>query len=70
MKVRLTVDRASLRHYQPAGSVIDVPSGEAQRLIESGKAVPYREEPEETAVRKAPERAVKRGRQRRRGAAR
>ena len=59
MKIRLTTSRASLRAFHAEGAVIDVSAAEAARLIESGQAVPVREEAVETAVRVAPEFAAR-----------
>jgi 3,4-dihydroxy-2-butanone 4-phosphate synthase len=52
MRVELTVDRASVRSYDAAGTVIDLPADEARRLIKAGHAIPVRAKPVETTSRR------------------
>lgn len=42
MKVRLLVERATLRGLESPGMVLDVPAAEGKRLIEKGAAEPVR----------------------------
>lgn len=60
MKLKLLVARAGVDFSQHRGDIIDVPSGEGQRMIDAGQAELVRDEPVERAVPKSRvEKAVK-----------
>jgi hypothetical protein len=60
MQVRLLVSRAGANFSQSAGETVDLPEGEAVRMIEAGQAEPVRGETVERAVAKTrAEKAVK-----------
>lgn len=60
MKVKLIISRATMHGIQEAGSEIDVPPGEAIRLIKAGQAVAVRKVTSEKAIRrKQSEKAVR-----------
>ncbi len=60
MKVRLLVSRSGLDGAFNRGDEIDVPKGEAARMIEAGQAEPVRSAKPQTATKRArPETATK-----------
>lgn len=58
MKVRLTTDRVGGGFFQIAGDVIEVESGEGQRLIASRQAEPVSSSEPETAMIAATEQTM------------
>ena len=51
MLIKLLVSRASMAGNQEIGDEIDVPNGEAKRMIEASQAVPVRRRKVEKAVK-------------------
>lgn len=66
MKIRLNVSRAGAGFAQSRGEIVDVPDGEAARMIAAGQAEAVADDPRSPAAERATgkragvERAVKR----------
>lgn len=60
MQVKLLVSRAGVGFSQSRGEVVDIPDGEAIRMIEQGQAEPIRDiKPEKAVARGKREKAAK-----------